>query len=142
MKTYLAKPKEITQKWYILDATDKILGRAAVKIADTLRGKNKVTFTPQTDAGDHVIVINAEKIKLTGNKLDQKVYFRHSGYKGGLKTIVARKMLEDKPTFLIEEAVRNMLPANRLRSGFMTKLKIYAGDKHPHVAQNPTPLEI
>lgn len=142
MKTYIAKPKEIKQKWYIIDATDKVLGKVAVKIADTLRGKNKPTFTPQTDTGDFIIVINAEKVKLTGNKLDQKVYFSHSGYKGGLKTIVARKMLEDKPTFLIEEAVRNMLPKNRLQSIFMTKLKIYKGDKHPHEAQKPTPLEI
>ena len=142
MKTYLAKPKEITPKWYIVDATDKVLGRMAVKIADTLRGKNKVTFTPQTDAGDCVIVINAEKVKLTGNKLDQKVYFSHSGYRSGLKAVVARKMMEVNPTFIIEEAVKSMLPRNRLQRVFMNKLKVYKGAKHSQEAQKPTPLEI
>jgi len=141
-KTYTPKKEDLEQKWFILDAKDIVLGKAAVKIADTLRGKNKPTFTPHLDTGDYVVVINAEKVKLTGKKLDDKMYYRHTGFKGGLIATPARKMLETKPTFLVEEAVKNMLPSNRLRKIFMGKLKIYAGEEHPHEAQKPTKLEV
>jgi large subunit ribosomal protein L13 len=141
-KTYTPKKDDLSPKWFIVDAKDKVLGKLAVKIADTLRGKNKPTFTPNMDCGGFVIVINAEKIVLTGAKLDQKMYYSHSGYKGGLKTVPARKMLAEKPTKLIEEAVKSMLPKNRLQSVFMNKLKLYAGEEHPHEAQQPETLEV
>jgi len=141
-KTYIPKKEELTHKWFIVDAKDKVLGKIAVKIADTLRGKNKPVFTPNMDCGDFVIVINAEKIVLTGAKLDQKMYYSHSGYRSGLKAVPARKMLAEKPTRVIQAAVKNMLPKNRLQSIFMNKLKIYAGEEHPHEAQTPEPLEI
>lgn len=142
-KTFIPKkqdPKD--KKWYLIDATDKIVGRMATKIADILRGKNKPIFTPHMDCGDFVIVINAEKIKFTGGKLDKKIYYTHSGFKGGIKATPARKMLEEKPTRVIEEAVKSMLPKNRLRNGFMSKLKIYAGTDHGHEAQKPELLEL
>ena len=142
MKTYSAKPGEITREWYLVDAEGKTLGRLATQIADTLRGKRKPHFTPHVDTGDFVIVVNAEKIQVTGNKLDQKRYYRHSGYPGGLRSRTLREQLERRPTEVIRGAVRGMLPKNRLARQQITKLKIYAGPEHPHEAQNPKSLEL
>jgi large subunit ribosomal protein L13 len=141
MKTYSAKPGEITREWYLVDAEGKTLGRLATQIADTLRGKRKPQFTPHVDTGDFVIVVNAEKIHVTGNKLDQKRYYRHSGYPGGLRSRTLREQLERRPTEVLRVAVKGMLPKNRLARQQITKLKIYAGPQHPHEAQNPKPLE-
>ena len=142
-KTYTPKKQALNdKKWHLIDATDKVVGKLAVKIADTLRGKNKPIFTPHLDCGDYVIVVNADKIRFSGAKLDQKMYYSHSGFKGGIKAVPARKVLAEKPTKIIEEAVKNMLPNNKLRKVFMLKLKIFTGDTHPHEAQNPTPLEL
>src|SRR5881398_2532657 len=127
MKTYNAKPGEITREWYVVDADGKTLGRLATRIADTLRGKDKPQYTPHVDTGDFVVVVNAEKIVVTGNKLDQKMYYRHSGYPGGLKTRSLREQLERRPTEVLRMAVRGMLPKNRLARQQLTKLKIYAG---------------
>jgi len=141
MKTYSAKPGEITREWYLVDAEGKTLGRLATQIADTLRGKRKPQYTPHVDTGDFVIVVNAEKIHVTGNKLDQKRYYRHSGYPGGLRNRTLREQLERRPTEVLRVAVKGMLPKNRLARQQITKLKIYAGPEHPHEAQNPKPLE-
>jgi large subunit ribosomal protein L13 len=141
MKTYSAKPGEITREWYLVDAEGKTLGRLATQIADTLRGKRKPQYTPHIDTGDFVIVVNAEKIQVTGNKLDQKRYYRHSGYPGGLRSRTLREQLERRPTEVLRVAVKGMLPKNRLARQQITKLKIYAGPEHPHEAQNPKPLE-
>jgi large subunit ribosomal protein L13 len=141
MKTYSAKPGEITREWYLVDAEGKTLGRLATQIADTLRGKLKPQYTPHVDTGDFVIVVNAEKIQVTGNKLDQKRYYRHSGYPGGLRSRTLREQLERRPTEVLRVAVKGMLPKNRLARQQITKLKIYAGPEHPHEAQNPKPLE-
>jgi large subunit ribosomal protein L13 len=141
MKTYSAKPGEITREWYLVDAEGKTLGRLATQIADTLRGKRKPQYTPHVDTGDFVIVVNAEKIQVTGNKLDQKRYYRHSGYPGGLRSRTLREQLDRRPTEVIRVAVKGMLPKNRLARQQLTKLKIYAGPEHPHEAQNPRPLE-
>jgi large subunit ribosomal protein L13 len=141
MKTYSAKPGEITREWYLVDAEGKTLGRLATQIADTLRGKQKPQFTPHVDTGDFVIVVNAEKIQVTGNKLDQKRYYRHSGYPGGLRSRTLREQLERRPTEVLRVAVKGMLPKNKLARQQITKLKIYAGPEHPHDAQNPKPLE-
>ena len=140
MTTYTAKPGEIQRDWYVVDAEGKTLGRLATQIADTLRGKGKPTYTPHVDSGDFVIVVNAEKIQVTGNKLDQKRYYRHSGYPGGLRSRTLREQLERRPTEVIRTAVKGMLPKNRLASRQITKLKVYAGPEHPHEAQNPTEL--
>lgn len=142
MKTFIAKPQEVEKKWYILDAENKVLGRIATVIADKLRGKGKPIFAPHMDCGDFVIVINAEKIKLTGNKEEKKVYSKHSGYPGGYREIKAGRLLELKPTKLLEFAVKGMLPKNRLRNGLMKKLKLYAGTVHPHEAQKAETLEV
>ena len=142
MKTYSAKPGEITREWYLVDAEGKTLGRLATQIADTLRGKRKPQFTPHVDTGDFVIVVNAEKITVTGNKLDQKRYYRHSGYPGGLRSRTLREQLDRRPTEVIRTAVKGMLPKNRLAAKQLTKLKIYAGPEHPHEAQAPKPLEL
>ncbi len=142
MKTPLPKVNEIEKKWYVVDATDKVLGRLATQIAMRLRGKHRPDFTPHLDTGDFIIVINAEKIKLTGRKLDQKKYHRHSGYLGGLKTMTAKQMLEKKPEEVIRLAVRRMLPKNKLARHQLKKLKIYRGAEHPHQAQMPEPLEL
>jgi len=142
MKTYSAKPGEITREWYLVDAEGKTLGRLATQIADTLRGKRKPQFTPHVDTGDFVIVINAEKIQVTGNKLDQKRYYRHSGYPGGIRSRTLREQLERRPTEVLRVAVKGMLPKNRLARQQITKLKIYAGPEHPHEAQNPKSLEL
>jgi large subunit ribosomal protein L13 len=142
MKTYSAKPGEVTREWYLVDADGKTLGRLATQIADTLRGKRKPQYTPHVDTGDFVIVVNAEKIAVTGNKLDQKRYYRHSGYPGGLRSRTLREQLERRPTEVLRVAVKGMLPKNRLARQQITKLKIYAGPGHPHEAQNPRPLEL
>ena len=140
MKTYSAKPGEITREWYLVDADGKTLGRLATQIADTLRGKRKPQFTPHTDTGDFVVVVNAEKIHVTGNKLDQQRYYRHSGYPGGLKSRTLREQLDRRPTEVLRVAVKGMLPKNRLARQQITKLKIYAGPDHPHGPQSPKPM--
>ena len=142
MKTYSAKPGEITREWYLVDAEGKTLGRLATQIADTLRGKRKPQYTPHVDTGDFVIVVNAEKIHVTGNKLDQKRYYRHSGYPGGLRSRTLREQLDRRPTEVLRVAVKGMLPKNRLARQQITKLKIYAGPEHPHEAQAPEALDL
>jgi large subunit ribosomal protein L13 len=142
MKTYSAKPNEVTRRWFVVDAEGQVLGRMATRIAEVLRGKNKAAFTPHVDTGDFVVVVNAEKVKLTGRKLEQKQYWRHSGYQSGLKQIPAKDMLARKPEAVIREAVWGMLPKNRLNRQIIRKLKVYAGPDHPHQAQQPQPLEI
>jgi large subunit ribosomal protein L13 len=142
MKTYSAKPREIEQSWYLVDADARILGRLATQIADVLRGKGKPQYTPHVDSGDFVVVVNAEKVRVTGKKLDQKIYYRHSGYPGGLKERTLAEQLERRPEEVLRRAVKGMLPRNRLAAAQLRKLKIYAGPDHPHEAQNPTPLEI
>jgi large subunit ribosomal protein L13 len=142
MKTYTAKPDEITREWYLVDAEGQTLGRLATRIADTLRGKNKPQYTPHVDTGDFVVVVNAEKVAVTGQKLDQKRYYRHSGYPGGLRSRTLREQLERRPTEVIRSAVKGMLPKNRLAARQLTKLKIYAGPEHPHEAQSPKPLDL
>ncbi len=142
MKTYVATPKDRERNWLLVDAEGQTLGRLATQIADALRGKLKPTYTPHIDVGDFVIVVNAEKIAVTGNKLREKLYYRHSGYPGGLKKRTLSDMLERRPEEVIRLAVRGMLPKNRLARKQLTKLKIYAGPEHPHVAQKPTKLEV
>ncbi|MBC8461321.1 MAG: 50S ribosomal protein L13 [Deltaproteobacteria bacterium] len=142
MKTFVAKEHEIEKKWYLIDAKDKVLGRLASEIATVLRGKNKPIFTPHMDAGDYVVVINAEKVILTGDKVEKKIYYHHSGYVGGLKKTPAKDMLLKRPTNLIKFAVKGMLPKNSLGRRQLTKLKIYTGQDHPHQAQKPEKLEI
>lgn len=142
MKTFSAKKEDIVRQWVVVDARDQVLGRLATRIAGILRGKNKPIFTNHVDTGDFVIVVNAEKIRLTGNKLDAKVYYRHSGYPGGIKGMTAREMLKRKPEQVIKTAVKGMLPKNRLASRVISKLKVYAGPDHPHEAQQPEKLEI
>jgi large subunit ribosomal protein L13 len=142
MKTYTAKPGEIERRWYVVDAEGQTLGRLATQIADTLRGKNKPQFTPHVDTGDFVVVVNAEKIHVTGKKLDEKMYYRHSGYPGGLKQRTLREQLDRRPTEVIRIAVKGMLPKNKLAARQLTKLKVYVGPEHPHEAQAPQPLEV
>ena len=142
MKTYMATPATIERKWYVVDAADKTLGRLAAEVAKVLRGKNKPTFTPHMDTGDHVIIINAAQVKLTGKKLVQKVYFRHSGYLGGDKYTKAGDMLKNNPVRMVELAVKGMVPHNRLGSQIIKKLHVYAGSEHPHAAQKPEVLTI
>lgn len=142
MKTYSAKPSEVERKWYVVDATGKTLGRLSVQIANILRGKHRPTFTPHVDTGDFVVVVNAEKIRVTGKKADQMVYQRYSGYPGGLKEIPYRQMLERHPERILEHAVKGMLPHNRLGRSVYGKLKVYAGPDHPHAAQQPEPLDV
>ena len=135
MKTYSPKAKEIEREWHVVDAADKTLGRMASQVAKVLMGKHKPMFTPNQDTGDFVIVINADKIRVTGNKAKQKIYYRHSGYPGGLKSITLEKMMQTNPTRVIEHAVKGMLPHNRLGARMMRKLRVYVGDAHPHLAQ-------
>ena len=142
MKTYSAKPGEVTREWYLVDADGQTLGRLATLIADTLRGKRKPQYTPHVDTGDFVVVVNAEKVATTGAKLDQKRYYRHSGYPGGLSSRTLREQLERRPTEVLRSAVKGMLPKNRLAARQLTKLKIYAGPEHPHGPQNPKPLNL
>jgi large subunit ribosomal protein L13 len=141
-KTWNAKPGEVQQRWLLVDAEGKTLGRLATQIADTLRGKTKPQYTPHVDTGDFVVVVNAEKIRVTGNKLDGKIYYRHSGYPGGLKQRTLREQLERRPTEVLRTAVKGMLPRNRLARRQLTKLKIYTGPEHPHEAQRPEPLPL
>ncbi|MCM1065021.1 MAG: 50S ribosomal protein L13 [Eubacterium sp.] len=140
MKTFMASPATIDRKWYVVDATDKTLGRLASEVAKVLRGKNKPIFTPHMDCGDFVIVINAEKIKVTGKKLDQKIYYHHSDYVGGMKKVTLREKLAKKPEQVIELAVKGMLPKGPLGRQMYTKLHVYAGAEHPHAAQKPETL--
>ena len=140
MKSFMASPATIERKWYVVDATDMTLGRLASEVAKVLRGKNKPTFTPHIDTGDYVIVVNAEKIKVTGKKLDQKVYYHHSEYVGGMKETTLREMLAKKPEKVIELAVKGMLPKGPLGREMYTKLYVYAGPDHKHQAQNPETL--
>jgi large subunit ribosomal protein L13 len=142
MKTYNPKPGEIQRDWLIVDAEGKTLGRLATQTAERLRGKNKPQFAPHVDIGDFVVVINAEKITVTGNKLEQKIYYKHSGYPGGLRERTLKEQLNRQPTEVLRKAVKGMLPRNRLGRAQLTKLKIYAGPEHPHEAQAPTPLEV
>jgi large subunit ribosomal protein L13 len=142
MKTWNAKPGEVERRWYLVDAEGKTLGRLATRIADTLRGKDKAQYTPHVDTGDFVVVVNAEKITVTGTKLDDKRYWRHSGYPGGIRSRTLREELERRPTEVIRKAVKGMLPRNRLARAQLTKLKVYAGPDHPHEAQAPQPLKL
>jgi large subunit ribosomal protein L13 len=142
VKTYSAKPDEIVRRWWVVDATDKTLGRLSTHIATVLRGKNKPMFTPHMDCGDFVVVVNAERIRVTGNKLEDKMYYTHSGYPGGLRETRLKDQLIQHPERVITDAVRRMLPKNLLSDKIIKKLKVYAGPEHPHAAQNPQDLAI
>jgi large subunit ribosomal protein L13 len=142
MKTYQAKKEEVEHRWYWVNAEGKVLGRLATELAKILRGKNKAIFTPHVDTGDFVVVVNANKISLTGKKMKDKIYYHHSGHPGGIKAISAEKLLAKKPTELIRQAVKGMLPKNSLGRQMIGKLKIYAGPNHRHEAQGPIPLEL
>lgn len=142
MKTQFAKKGEIERKWYVVDAEGKVLGRLASQIASHLRGKHKPVFTPHVDTGDFVVVVNADKVKFTGKKLDQKLYYRHSNYPGGLRSETLKKRLETKPEEVVRDAVWGMLPKNRLGRTLIKKLKVYRGTEHPHEAQKPEPLSV
>ena len=142
MKTYFPKIKDVQKKWYVVDAEGKTLGRLASQIAAILRGKNKPTYTPYMDTGDHVVVINAEKVQVTGKKFNQKKYYRHSGYPGGLNTINFSDMIKNKPERVINMAVKGMLPHNRLGQAILKHLKVYRGAEHPHESQQPEKLEL
>ena len=142
MKTYMPNPSQVERKWYVVDAEGKTLGRLTSEIARVLRGKNKPIYTPHADTGDYVIVVNAEKVKVTGKKLDQKIYYNHSDYVGGMKETTLREMLQKHPERVIEHAVKGMLPKGPLGSEIYSKLFVYAGPEHPHAAQKPEALEI
>jgi large subunit ribosomal protein L13 len=142
VKTHIVKQSDIQREWFVVDAEGKTLGRLAPKVAQILRGKHKPTFSPHNDSGDFVVVVNAEKIAVTGNKIDQKMYYRHSGYIGGLKERTFREQLQRHPDEIIKQAVRGMLPHNRLGRKIIKKLKVYAGSEHPHQAQQPQVLEL
>ena len=139
--TYMQKAQEVSRNWYVIDDTDVNLGRLATKVAHVLRGKHKTTYTPNVDCGDYVIVVNASKINLTGNKLDDKIYYNHSGYTGGLRERTAREMKENYPVEMIERAVKGMLPKGRLGRAMYKKLFVYEGSEHPHAAQKPTEMK-
>lgn len=141
-KSYMAKPGEVEKKWYVVDATDAILGRLSSQVATILRGKNKSEFTPNVDCGDFVIVINCNKVRLTGKKLEQKYYRHHTGYIGGLKEVQYKKIMQEKPEFAVYKAVKGMLPKNSLGEAMLTKLRVYAGSEHPHSAQQPVELKL
>ena len=140
MKSYMARKGEVPRQWYVVDAQGKVLGRLASRVAMVLRGKNKANFTPHADAGDFVVVVNAAQVLLTGRKLDQKVYYRHSGYPGGIKSTTARQLLSKKPEEVLRHEVRGMLPKTSLGRQLLKKLKVYAGGEHPHQAQQPVSL--
>lgn len=142
MKTYTAKESDVKRQWYLIDAEGKVLGRLASEVAKRLRGKHKPIYTPHVDTGDFIIVINAAKLLLTGRKLTEKTYYRHSGYPGGLKSRTAEKMLQEKPEMILHRAVKGMLPKNSLGRKMLKKLKIYVGSEHPHAAQGPRILEL
>lgn len=141
MKTYMAKPAEVERKWYVVDATDMVLGRLASQVAMVLRGKNKPTFTPNVDTGDYVIIINADKVRLTGKKLEKKYYRYHTGYVGGLKEVQYKKLMAEKPEFVVYKAVKGMLPKNAIGRTMIKKLHVYAGNEHNHQAQQPVELK-
>ena len=142
MKTFSAKPSEVNRDWYLIDASGKTLGRLASEIARRLRGKHKPIYTPHVDTGDYIVVINAEKVRVTGNKASAKTYYRHTGYPGGIKSITFEKLIQRSPERVIEIAVKGMLPKNRLGRAMFRKLKVYAGSEHRHAAQQPQPLDI
>jgi large subunit ribosomal protein L13 len=142
VRTYTPKPGDVQRQWHVIDATDVVLGRLASQVAVLLRGKHKPTFAPHVDTGDFVVIINADKVALTGNKLEQKRAYRHSGYPGGLRSQSYVELLEKHPTKAVEKAVRGMLPKNSIARAQITKLKVYAGPEHPHQAQQPQPFEI
>ena len=142
MKTFMEKKETVNRNWYVIDAENLPLGRVATKAANLLRGKHKVTFTPHIDCGDYVIIVNADKVKLTGNKLDQKMYYNHSGFPGGLRERNAKTMIEKYPVEMVERAVKGMLPHNRLGRQMYKKLFVYAENEHPHTAQQPQKLEV
>jgi large subunit ribosomal protein L13 len=142
MRSYMARPLEVERRWYVVDAEGQTLGRLATEIARVLRGKNKPQYTPHVDTGDFVVVVNAEKVVVTGKKAEQKVYRRHSGYPGGLKETSYEQMMERRPTEILRKAVKGMMPDTRLARQQLRKLKIYAGPEHPHAAQNPQRLEV
>ncbi len=142
MKTYMAKPAEVERKWYVVDATDMVLGRLASQVAMVLRGKNKPTFTPNVDTGDYVIIINADKVRLTGKKLEKKYYRYHTGYIGGLKEVQYKKLMAEKPEFVVYKAVKGMLPKNAIGRTMIKKLHVYAGNEHNHQAQQPVELKV
>ena len=142
MKTFSAKPADVRREWYVVDATDKTLGRLATELASRLRGKHKPIYTPHVDTGDHIVVVNASRIRVTGNKLKDKMYYRHTGYIGNLKSTNLEKLMEDSPEQALTFAVKGMLPKNRLGRAMLKKLRIFAGPEHTHQAQQPQPLEI
>ena len=142
MKTISAKKETVRRDWFVVDATDKVLGRIATEIANRLRGKHKPEYTPHVDTGDYIVVVNADKVRVTGNKVTDKIYFRHTGYPGGIKETSFGKLMETHPERAIEIAVKGMMPRNKLSRAMLDKLKIYAGGEHPHTAQQPKPLEL
>jgi large subunit ribosomal protein L13 len=142
MKTYSAKPESVQREWFIVDAAEQTLGRLATEIARRLKGKHKPEYTPHVDTGDYIVVINADKVRVTGNKTSDKMYYRHTGYPGGLRSISFDKLIDHKPEMIIEQAVKGMLPKNPLGRDMYRKLKVYAGSEHPHAAQQPQTLEI
>lgn len=142
MKTISAKPAEVRRDWFVVDASDKTLGRMASVIASRLRGKHKTIYTPHVDTGDYIVVINAEKLRVTGNKMKDKIYYHHTGFPGGIKSISLEKQLDKAPERVIQTAVKGMLPKNSLGRTMFSKLKVYAGEEHPHTAQQPKVLEI
>lgn len=142
MKTFSAKPHEVKREWFVVDATDKVLGRIATEIAHRLRGKHKPVYTPHVDTGDYIIVVNVEKLRVTGNKTQDKIYYRHSGYPGGIYQRTFKEMQEKFPERVLEKAVKGMLPKGPLGYAMIKKLKVYAGNEHPHTAQQPKNLEI
>ncbi|MBC8414453.1 MAG: 50S ribosomal protein L13 [Nitrospira sp.] len=140
MKTLFAKKTDVDRKWYVVDADDQVLGRLASQVATVLRGKHKATFTPHTDTGDFIVIVNAGRVRLTGNKMQQKAYYHHTGYPGGIRKEMVKDILKDKPERVIESAVRGMLPKNKLGRQLFSKLKVYGGPDHPHQSQNPEKL--
>ena len=141
MKTIFVKPKDVERKWWLVDAENQVLGRLASRIVTVLRGKHKPIYSPHMETGDYVVVVNAEKVKITGNKMEQKLYYRHSGYPGGLKTEVLGKVITKKPTFPLEHAIKGLLPKGKMGRKIFQNVKIYAGSEHPHEAQKPEQLE-
>jgi large subunit ribosomal protein L13 len=142
MKTYSAKKENVEHNWYVVDATDKTLGRISTEIANRLRGKHKPVYTPHVDTGDYIVVVNAEKVKVTGNKATDKMYYHHTGYPGGIKSVSFDKLIDKAPERAIEAAVKGMMPKNKLATAMLAKLKVYAGSEHPHSAQQPQALEL
>ena len=142
MKTLSTKQENVRWSWYVVDATDKTLGRLSTQVANHIRGKHKPEYTPNVDTGDYVVVVNADKVRVTGNKLNDKVYHHHTGYPGGIKAITLGKLMQEKPEKAVEMAVKGMMPKNKLSRSMINKLKVYAGGEHPHSAQQPQPLEI